>query len=469
MTIQAILFDLDGTLIDHYRSTHDALEAWGSALNKSPEVERWFEIEQRWFKSYEQGKITRQEQRRNSVREYLGQPSCSDAEADTLFEQLFALYLKNCQAFNDAKSSLNHALATGAKIGILTNGTTEIQKLKLERTGLAHPKITLLTSEELGYSKPDPRCYQAALERLGVEPSKTLMVGDNYANDVQAAVDCGLIARHLDRRRGQTLDHYPPKIPKLVVSDMDGTLLDESGAIPPGFSDIHAQMQEFGVTFVPASGRQYATLAKLFPDTDTFIAENGNVLVHQGEVIHSTVLNPRIVQKLIDAVRTIDLPASLVLCTADIAYIEDGSAEFRTEVEKYYASYEIVDNFDDLKDIACVKVALFAFEGSETYPTPDLGPEYVATISSPYWIDVMDSNINKGVALLELQSAMGIRRDRTAAFGDYLNDLEMMWEAELSFAVDNAHPILTNAAKWRVPSNKENGVIKTLNALFLLT
>ena len=51
---------------------------------------------------------------------------------------------------------------------------------------------------------------------------------------------------------------------KLILSDMDGTLLDEAGNMPAGFDDVMAQLHERGVMFAPASGRQYQSLVESF-------------------------------------------------------------------------------------------------------------------------------------------------------------------------------------------------------------
>ncbi|MGO1635506.1 MAG: HAD hydrolase family protein, partial [Corynebacterium variabile] len=76
----------------------------------------------------------------------------------------------------------------------------------------------------------------------------------------------------------------------LVVLDMDGTLLDGSGAVPSTFWDLLPELRERGIVVVPASGRQYATLRSMFntqaPSSTeplrTYLAENGTVVVHDG-------------------------------------------------------------------------------------------------------------------------------------------------------------------------------------------
>ena len=66
--------------------------------------------------------------------------------------------------------------------------------------GLRDQLTAVITSEELGIAKPDPRSYLSACEHLGVEPLQTLHVGDRHDLDVLGARAAGLQAIHLDRR-----------------------------------------------------------------------------------------------------------------------------------------------------------------------------------------------------------------------------------------------------------------------------
>lgn len=80
---------------------------------------------------------------------------------------------------------------------------------------------------------------------------------------------------------------------RLVVSDMDGTLLTPDGGVPESFWPLLEVMHARGITFVPASGRQYATLARLFDHSSqgiSYIAENGGLVVHNGETLSSAPL-----------------------------------------------------------------------------------------------------------------------------------------------------------------------------------
>nr|WP_269328963.1 Cof-type HAD-IIB family hydrolase [Kineosporia babensis] len=259
----------------------------------------------------------------------------------------------------------------------------------------------------------------------------------------------------------------------MVVADMDGTLLDGSGQIPDAFWPLLEQMQERGIVFVPASGRQYATLARLFeraPADTPFVAENGTYLLREGAELGSTTLGRAVVVDVIQHLRDLtraELDLGVVLCGKRSAYVERKDEAFVGEVSKYYAALEIVDDLLVPEDDV-LKIAVYDFGDAETGAGPRL-EEFARTeqvvISNHHWVDVMAAGANKGVAVGQLQRSLGITRDQTVAFGDYLNDLEMLDAATWSFAMANAHPEVLARAAAIAPANTEQGLITTLEQL----
>ncbi len=79
-----------------------------------------------------------------------------------------------------------------ARIGIVTNNTLAEQTEKLGFLGLADVVDPLVTSEEIGFAKPDPRIFAAALRRGGARPAETVMVGDSWSGDVEGARSAGI-------------------------------------------------------------------------------------------------------------------------------------------------------------------------------------------------------------------------------------------------------------------------------------
>lgn len=203
--IEAVVFDLDDTLFDHTGSTRRALGAWLSTLAAEPSaslLRQWFDVETRHFETWRAGAISFEEQRRRRLRDFLpliDRAVGTDDELDAIFAGYLHCYEEAWQAFDDARPALEALAATGRDVAVLTNGTTEQQRRKVETTGLAALVGTVVTSEEVGAAKPSPRAYLAACARIGSEPRRTLHVGDRHDLDVVAARAAGLAALHLDR------------------------------------------------------------------------------------------------------------------------------------------------------------------------------------------------------------------------------------------------------------------------------
>lgn len=258
---------------------------------------------------------------------------------------------------------------------------------------------------------------------------------------------------------------------RLVVCDMDGTLLDEEGKIPDKFWDLLDHMHDRGIVFAPASGRQYATLKKMFGHADmitTYIAENGTLVVNEGEVVSTTPIVRDDFLQALDIIRAIDYrDAGVVVGGVKHAYAERKDAPFVDKIHTYNRDLVIVDDLAEVDD-EFLKMAVFDFDKV----SPRVEQELKAlpstsqiVVSGEYWIDVMSADGNKGKAVTDLQEYLGLTERQTVVFGDYLNDLEMLDRARLSFAMENAHPDIRQRARYLAPSNSSHGVLSVLSML----
>ncbi|MEV6946574.1 Cof-type HAD-IIB family hydrolase [Streptomyces sp. NPDC051172] len=269
---------------------------------------------------------------------------------------------------------------------------------------------------------------------------------------------------------------------RLVVTDMDGTLLDDAKRLPPGLWETLAELRRRGVLFSPASGRQYATLAREFAEVAegmVFIAENGTYVVRDGVELSSDPLEPGVAARVVQAARELvaeGVDVGAVVCGKRSAYVERSDEAFLAEVRKYYVEHRVVEDATALDDDV-IKVALFDF-GSAAHTTAPALESFTATlprsrlrssggtpmvvVSGEHWVDVMNRTANKGAALRRLQRELGVTPAQTMVFGDYLNDLEMLDAAEWSFAMANAHPDVIARARHLAPSNNDNGVLRTV-------
>ncbi|QPK79196.1 HAD family hydrolase [Corynebacterium lizhenjunii] len=199
---RAVLFDLDDTLMDHQSALRDGVDEWCTQLGlPTGQHARFLQLEKKWFAAYERGEVSHAQQRAGRCREFLGRPELSDTAALEAYAGYLAAYRRNWRPFADALPVLHRALAAGVQVGVLTNGTQQMQQAKLQAGGLELEGVELFATVEMGAPKPQPQAYLHACERLGVAPAQTLMVGDSLANDVEGARAAGLQALHLCRAR----------------------------------------------------------------------------------------------------------------------------------------------------------------------------------------------------------------------------------------------------------------------------
>ncbi len=266
----------------------------------------------------------------------------------------------------------------------------------------------------------------------------------------------------------------PPPDIRLIAADMDGTLLDDAKEFHDHFWPLVDELFAQGILFCPASGRQYHNLYARFGDVAdelVYIAENGAYVVKGREEISSDVLDDDVVARLVLAVRELresGADVGVVVCGKDAAYIERVDPPFRAKVDQYYASLRVVEDLLERPQDGILKVSVYDFVSAEHITAPALSgftDEVKVVVSGAHWVDVQNRGTNKGVGIRRIQAALGITPAQTMVFGDFLNDLEMMDAAEYSFAMDNAHPLLRERARYLAPPNNDNGVVRTISAV----
>ena len=256
---------------------------------------------------------------------------------------------------------------------------------------------------------------------------------------------------------------------KLIVSDVDGTLLNSQHQLNPKFFDVFEQLHSAGITFVVASGRQYQNLRKVFErieDRVIFAAENGSYIMYRDQEMYSTTLSHPMLQELVTIGREIPT-ANIVLCGKKSAYVENRSPEFLEHLSVYFEKFEVVDNVLAVRD-EILKFTICDLTGSEKNSYPGfkhLSDQYQVKVSADTWLDISDRLAHKGNAVAMLQNHFGVTKEQTMVFGDYLNDLEMMHQAYFSYAMANGHPEVKGVARYIAKHNNEDGVLDVLERL----
>lgn len=202
----AVLFDLDDTLFDHTATARAALAASMAQLPLQQSV-AFEELYQRYSELLEEmhpqvlaGYYTYQEARRLRFQRLLAPYGAlaTEVEADQFAQVHYAHYQRLRQPVPGSLALLE-ALKLHHRIGIITNNRTAEQEDKLRFLGLDQLVDVLITSEEVGVTKPDPRIFLVALQRLGAQPAETVLVGDNWQADVVGALQVGIRPLWLNR------------------------------------------------------------------------------------------------------------------------------------------------------------------------------------------------------------------------------------------------------------------------------
>ena len=255
---------------------------------------------------------------------------------------------------------------------------------------------------------------------------------------------------------------------KMIVSDMDGTLLNPEEKVSPLFFEQFEKLKALKIHFVAASGRQYNSIAqKLYSIKNqiTIVGENGGVIKKENKTLLLQKFDPQKVIELIPVLRKIK-NTFIILCGEHKAFVETKNQSFINMFQEYYSAHEIVQDLITIPNHnPIIKIALYHSESSEQFIYPSVKQfedVFLLKISGKNWLDISNLNSNKGTAIQFLQEKMNITPEQTMVFGDYLNDLEMLEAATFSFAMKNAHEEVKKTARFMTENNSNLGVEKII-------
>ncbi|MEA2302747.1 MAG: putative hydrolase of the superfamily [Solirubrobacteraceae bacterium] len=199
--LRAVVFDLDDTLTDH-RSLQLEVEEEIVRLvcGQVPEAEAE-EFSRRHLGSltvlYDQwmrGELDEPGYHRARLADALAPWHVPGEQLVADYTELKRRMITEVRRAEGAAEAVAAVRAAGLRVGVLTNGMTDLQRDKLGRIGLGDAVDVFAASQDVGAVKPDPDAFAAVAERLGVGPHETAMVGDNPVNDIVGALDAGWAA-----------------------------------------------------------------------------------------------------------------------------------------------------------------------------------------------------------------------------------------------------------------------------------
>jgi putative hydrolase of the HAD superfamily len=186
----AVLFDLDGTLVEYERSPGQLLSLAFEAVGTEPffDVSEYFDR----FEDHLAPGVSIREGRANcfaAIAEDCGRdPERGRAVAEAFAEERDHARVERLTGARDALD----ALAADHALGVVTNGPPEMQTTKLEASGLADYFETVVFGGHDAAAKPDPEPFEVALADLGVAADRAIHVGNSLSSDVAGAHAAGL-------------------------------------------------------------------------------------------------------------------------------------------------------------------------------------------------------------------------------------------------------------------------------------
>jgi len=191
--VPVLLCDLDDTLFDHQHATRSALarlQAADARLRVWPledlKVRHHILLEQ-YHQEVLAGRLTIDQAREQRFQALVG-----GGDASGMAEAYRDAYTQDWREVSGAVDLLRAVRAEGMTVVIVTNNIVSEQRKKLDRLGLSSLVDALVTSEEVGTQKPDPRIFAEALLRVGAGPADAVMLGDAWIADVTGALASGI-------------------------------------------------------------------------------------------------------------------------------------------------------------------------------------------------------------------------------------------------------------------------------------
>ena len=261
--------------------------------------------------------------------------------------------------------------------------------------------------------------------------------------------------------------------PRLVATDLDGTLVRTDGSISDHTRAVLAAVERHGVPVVFVTGRPLRWAEEVFEH----VGDHGLAVVSNGALVWDVAADrPRLRREIPpETVRRVvaELRAAVPGSTFAVETLDGLALE-----PDYVERHPVPDGArraprGELVDGPVLKLLARHEElGPQDYwdaAEAAIGEHVTITWSSTSTLlEISAAEVTKASTLALVAEDLGVAADQVVAFGDMPNDLPMLAWAGTSYAMANAHPSVLAAVDRVAPSNDEDGVASVLTGIFEL-
>lgn len=260
---------------------------------------------------------------------------------------------------------------------------------------------------------------------------------------------------------------------KLILTDLDGTLVNSKKEVPSDFYQVYNALKKQDIVLGIATGRSYSSIQRDFAaiaDDSFFVAEGGSVVIYKGKILKTFIKDKAEAIEIAKVSESIPNSFVIVSCV-DRCYTKNlDNPEFLRQVNLYHSKHEIVDNFDEIED-DIIKVSIFCgnYNAKDYLEKFDKFKETSEIVlGGAEWIDLCVKGASKASGVDLACEQFRISKDDIIAFGDYMNDYELLKRLKNSYAMANAHPKIKEICNYEIGSNDDNAVLNTIVEMFKL-
>lgn len=275
------------------------------------------------------------------------------------------------------------------------------------------------------------------------------------------------------KKRDEVMDDGAKQKIKLIVTDLDGTLLGPDGKVPARSAEAVARARAAGIGTAISTGRMYPSamhFADALGTTAPIVCYNGAMVrTVDGRVIMHDPLDLAIATRCLEYCRSRGIYVQSYI--DDVLYVcsmEADQADFYT---KHYG-IQGVPIGDDLFSPKSSPTKLLAMTSGidETHSVIDeisreLDGKVYVTSSDPIFVEMMDPKVNKARAVKIMCESLGLTLDEILAIGDGENDAGMIASAGIGVAMGNARAAAKEAADVIVATNAECGFAQAIDMI----